>query len=63
MIHKELIGLVRYILPLREDLIVRAFDEKLIESDRNSDENIVLLLLNWNKLNFGVILSDFIISK
>ena len=63
MIHKELIHLVRYILPLREDLIIRAFDEKLIENDRNSNENIVLLFFNWNKLNFHLILSDFIIIK
>ena len=48
---------------LRENLVVGAFDEKLIESDRNSNENIILLLFNWNKLNFGVILSDFIVSK
>jgi hypothetical protein len=63
VIHEKLIGLMGYILLLRENLVVRALHEELIKSDRNSNEDIVLLLFDGDKLDFCVIFSDFIVSK
>lgn len=51
------------ILLLRENLVVRALHEELIKSDRNSNEDIILLLFDGDKLDFCVIFSDFIVSK
>lgn len=54
---------MRNILLLRKDLIVRAFDEELIKSDRNSYENILVLLLDGNKFDLSVILGDLVVCE
>ena len=63
MIHKELISLVRDVLLLRENFVIGAFNEKLVERHRNFDEDIILLLLDGNKLDFSVILSNLVVSQ
>ena len=52
-----------YILFLWQDLVVATFNEVLLERDWNSNENIIVLLLNWDQLDLSVILSYLIVGK
>ena len=61
-IDKKLVGFVWHILFLWKDLFVAAFDEMLLEGNGDSDENIIVLLLDRDQFNLSVILRDLIVG-
>ncbi len=62
-VHKELVGLMRHVLLLRQDLVVATLDEVLLKGHWDSDEDIIVLLLNWDQLDLCVILGYLIVGQ
>ena len=52
-----------HILLLREDLVVASLNEVLLQSNWDSDEYIIVLLRDWDKLDLCVVLSNLVVSQ
>ena len=51
---------MRYILLLRQDLVIGAFDEELIQGHWHTNEDVLMLLLDGDQLDLSVVLGDLV---